>query len=344
MKEILNEILTCKSISVVGLAKNTGKTETLNYILRQLSKSGKNIAVTSIGLDGEQIDQIFGTTKPEITIYKGMIFNSVEKFFAQRNFEADVLNISRLQTSLGRVITARAIETGKIILSGAADTQRLRKIIAQNAILGADITIVDGATSRLSLASPAITDALILATGTAYSANIEQLVKKTRFVCNLINLETNILIPLNERWLSEVEITNSSKVFTLIDNELYNLQISSSLMINKISTENLEKIRQSKNLVIFGIVSDNLINFLRLNIDLQDFILIAQDFTKIFISPQNYNIFTKKGGKINVMHRPKLLAVTINPTSPEGITLHSETLQAELRKNIDAAVFDIRKI
>jgi hypothetical protein len=337
MQKIIDEILNKKSVSIVGLAKNTGKTETLNYFLQRLNQSGKTIAVTSIGLDGEQTDQIFGTKKPEITIYKGMIFNTTEKFFEQKTFNAKILNISKLKTELGRIVTAKAIETGKIILSGAVDTQTLKKIIAQNAALGADITIVDGATSRLSLASPAVTDALILATGAAFCADIEQLVKKTKFVCNLINLN-EFMCDASDK------IFNSTELFTLFNGELHNLGVKSSLMISDISTENLKKTGQSRNLFALGIVSDNLLNFLRLNIDLQNFMLVSNDFTKIFVSPQTYLNFTRKGGKIEVLHRTKLLAVTVNPVSPEGIVLNSELLQEKLRKNIDAAVFDIKKI
>ena len=324
------------------MAKNTGKTETLNYILRQLSDSGKCIAVTSIGLDGEQIDQIFGTKKPEITIYKGMIFNTVEKFYEQKSFDAEVLKISGLQTSLGRVVTAKARETGKIILSGAVDTETLKALIAQNANLGADITIVDGATSRLSLASPAVTDALILATGAAYSANIEQLVKKTKFVCGLLKIDT--VTDSTFRIAENQKAVFSLSTFDFEQKRFIDLQLQSSLMISKISADNLEIIRKNKNLFALGIVSDNLLIFLRINIDLQGFTLIANDFTKLFISPVVYNNFIKKGGKINVLHNTELLAVTVNPTSPAGILLNSEILQADLRKNIDAAVFDVRKI
>jgi len=341
MQKVLEQILTCKSVSVVGLAKNTGKTETLNYILQRLSNSGKTIAVTSIGLDGEQIDQIFGTKKPEITIYKNMIFNTVEKFFDKKTFDAEVLKISGLQTPLGRIVTAKANETGKIILSGAAHTEALKDIIAQNAELGADITIVDGATSRLSLASPAVTDALILATGAALSANIEQLVKKTKFVCSLIDLDLEVKgnKVTGERGLQKQNLsTFNFNLSTFTD-----LELPSSLMISKISAENLEKIRQNKNLFALGIVGDNLLDFLRLNVDLQGFTLVANDFTKLFVSPITYKNFIKKGGKINVLHRTKLLAVTINPTSPAGILLNSDILRTELQKNIDVPVFDVRK-
>ena len=52
-----------------------------------------------------------------------------------------------------------------------------------------DTTIVDGALSRLSLSSPAVTEAMVLATGAAVSCNIPQLVRKTKYVYDLICLE-----------------------------------------------------------------------------------------------------------------------------------------------------------
>lgn len=52
-----------------------------------------------------------------------------------------------------------------------------------------DTTIVDGALSRLSLSSPAVTEAMVLATGAALSCNIPQLVRKTKYVYDLICLD-----------------------------------------------------------------------------------------------------------------------------------------------------------
>jgi hypothetical protein len=305
-----------------------------------LNGNGKTIAVTSIGLDGEEFDQIYGTPKPQITIYEGMFFVTVEKFFAQKTFSAEILNINGLETTLGKIVTARAISTGKVILSGAADTHTLRKIIAQNAAFGADITIVDGATSRLSLASPTVTDAMILATGAAVSANIEQLTRKTAFVVSLVSLpavDENL-----QNLLSKIE----KGLWCLDKNgELYDLQISSSFLLkNAFNEQKKSVLQQSKMLFCSGAVSDNLLKFLILQNSVKDFLLIVKDFTKLFITPETYNFFTKKGGQIKVLHRTKLIAVTVNPTSPEGFVLNSEKLQDELRKKIDVAVFDVRKI
>ena len=62
----INEILKYDSLSIVGLEKNVGKTECLNYILSRLPLDAKSIAVTSIGIDGENKDQVTATKKPEI--------------------------------------------------------------------------------------------------------------------------------------------------------------------------------------------------------------------------------------------------------------------------------------
>ena len=53
-----------KSLSIVGMDKNTGKTVCLNYVLSRLKDLGVKTAVTSIGIDGERVDQVFGSHKP----------------------------------------------------------------------------------------------------------------------------------------------------------------------------------------------------------------------------------------------------------------------------------------
>ena len=48
----IEEILKYNSIAIVGLAKNAGKRNALNYILRKVKNTGKRFALTSIGIDG----------------------------------------------------------------------------------------------------------------------------------------------------------------------------------------------------------------------------------------------------------------------------------------------------
>ena len=57
---------------MVGMEKNCGKTECLNYIIRRLPLHERKVCVTSIGLDGERTDQVTRTPKPEIVLREGM--------------------------------------------------------------------------------------------------------------------------------------------------------------------------------------------------------------------------------------------------------------------------------
>ena len=72
MLPFIDEILRYDSLSIVGLEKNTGKTECLKYVLDRMPVQSKRIAVTSIGIDGETVDQVTRTQKPEIVLREGM--------------------------------------------------------------------------------------------------------------------------------------------------------------------------------------------------------------------------------------------------------------------------------
>jgi hypothetical protein len=333
----ISEILKYGSVAIAGTEKNTGKTECLNYILSRLHNSKKSVAVTSIGIDGESIDQVTGTAKPEITVFENMIFVTSEKHYFTKRMTAEILNISAERTSLGRLITARAKSTGKVILSGPANTIFLQKIIMQNADFGADITIIDGALSRMSLASPSVVQAMILATGAAYSANIRQLVQKTKFLCELISLN------LADEYLQNM-LANIDKGLYGIDENgtLHNLQMESSFISTAVKADKPELLHNCKILFIAGVVTDKMLSFLRMQDNIDGFTLIVKDFTKIFVSQEVYNSFLKKGGCIKVLHKTKLIAVTINPVSPQGYVLDTKTLQESLRDTLNFPVYDLR--
>ena len=183
---LIEGLLQVKSCSLVGLEKNTGKTVTLNYLLSHLPADHR-VAVTSIGLDGETRDQVVGTEKPEITLRRGMVFATTEKHYRQRQLVSELLDVSDIPTALGRLVTARTLIEGKVIIAGPGSTEMLRRWM-RAVEKETDLILVDGALSRMSLASPTVSEGMILATGAAYSANIDTLVRKTAYVVHLIGL------------------------------------------------------------------------------------------------------------------------------------------------------------
>lgn len=336
MSDFLKNILQYKSISIVGMEKNTGKTECLNYLLRSLKNEHKVIAITSIGIDGEGLDQVTNTHKPEIELTENMIFVTSEKHFREKKLTAEILNISEQQTSLGRLVTARVIQKGKVIISGPTTTSWLKQVVNEMNLYHVDLTLVDGALSRKSLGSPSITQSIILTTGAALSPNLSELLKKTKFTMNLINIE-QFENPLNE------ELLSIEKGIWAIDekNQLFDLKIPSTLLLNKFKDK---LFMYGSTIFVSGIITDGILDLLRVQKNIKETTLIVKDFTKIFVSPESLNAFLKKGGKIKVLLKTKLIAVCVNPTSPEGYIMDSKLLQTTLFENLGVPVYDVFKM
>ena len=330
----VNDILRHRSLSIVGLEKNTGKTVCLNYILHRLNEMGIPVGVTSIGVDGEQVDAVFATAKPEITLYEGTRFITSEQHYRKRQVVSVLEHVDSQRTSLGPLVTARVLVRGKVLLSGAATTSTLRKQMQMLDSMGCSLSIVDGALSRLSLASPTVTEAMILATGAAVSANVKQLISKTRFLYNLICLDEV------EESLRE-NLNNIESGIWAIDNEdqPHDLGLASVFLIDRMEGDLL---RFGKRLFVAGAVSDRLLK--TLSAKGSGITLIARDFTKLFLTPETYNAYVRAGNRLMVLQRSKLIAVTLNPTSPQGFLLDSKSTCDALSDALQTPVYDVMKI
>ena len=340
------ELIKYKSCSIVGLEKNTGKTECFNYVMQRLPLDKIRVAVSSIGIDGETTDQVTKTAKPEIFLREGVYFGTSEKHYLTKLLTSELLEISDENTSLGNIVIGKALTPGKLLLSGPSSTNGLRRWMNEMRKYDIDLTIIDGALSRLSLASPAVSESMILATGAAYSANINTLVQKTAFVVQMINLELtsqenyDTFIDINSGVWAIDEGTRNGEQGTGNEVNLVDLKVASSLSIN-INTEGLKK---CKTLYVSGALTDNFVNHIRQNKIFNETEIVVRDFTKIFLTPMTYNTFVNGKRKITVLQKSKLIAVCVNPTSPNGIVLDSEKLCKTLSEAINLPVYDLKKV
>lgn len=330
----VNEILKHRSLSIVGLEKNTGKTVCLNYVLKRLHELRCRTAVTSIGIDGERIDQVYGSAKPEIVLYEGMRFITSEKHYRQRELVSKVLEIDEQSTSLGRLITGEVVCEGKILLSGASTTEKLRRQIERFG-QSRDLTIVDGALSRMSLASPTVTDAMILATGAAVSPNMAQLVSKTNYVFGLINLEETE--DELKRRLSPIR----SGIWAVDgDDTPHDLGIASAFLISRSEGD---MFRFGKRIFVSGALNDVFLKHLMAQ-NRTGLEVIVRDFTKIFATPEVFRAFCKKTGCVKVLQRSNLIAICVNPVSPQGYNMNSNDMRDALSEKLQIPVFDVKNI
>lgn len=332
----VNELIQHDSVSIVGLGKNTGKTECLNYILSQLPLKRMRVGVSSAGIDGERMDQVTHTAKPEIFLEEGVLFTTSEKHYRRRRLTAELLHISNEHTSLGRLITGKVQVAGKVLLSGPPATASLKQWIHflhnQHQV---DLCIVDGALSRLSMASPAVSSSMVLTTGAAVSVNIQELVSKTAFVCELIHLEKT-------EYAHKLAQAYSQNRVQIIDREQ---QLSTTPFASAIQPNAAFKslMKNAKAVFLPGALTDNFLKSISCDANLLKTQIVVRDFTCIFASPMTLRLFLKKGGSVKVLEKSRLIALCVNPVSPGGYKLDSEQLCDELSGKIQIPVYDIVK-
>lgn len=332
----IDEILKYKSVSFVGMEKNTGKTQTLNYVLKRLGLFyEKKIGLTSIGIDGEKEDILHKTSKPEIIINPNTIFVTDRTLYRQKEVVSDILYVTQRRTALGEIVYAEAKTKGKVLLSGPSTTKWLKEVVEKLNSLGCDIVLVDGALDRRSLSSPLITDAMILSTGAVLSRS-EKIIAKKTYLLYLLTL-------LEKTELSNKLMDIDNGIYSITDNEeIIPLNIPSTLMI-----ESYKDVLFSYGYKLFisGIITDKLLLWLKMQKNVENIEIIVKDFTKIFCSKEALDGFFHKGGKLKVVYPANLIAITVNPFSPSnGYHLNSDNIIKELKKYIkDIPIYNIIK-
>lgn len=329
---MIDELLKHRSVAVVGMGKNVGKTVTLNYLLGELARRDKRVAVTSIGLDGEGLDQVTETPKPEIMLARGTVFTTAEQQYARRRLTAEILDVTGRLTSVGRPVTARVVVPGRVVITGPADTASLVRLLAAYSRLGVDISLVDGALSRVSLASPVVTEGLVLATGAAVSPNMGLVVSRTAFVCRLIDLER-----ASEQCVSAFAGRTEGICTLTADGVVHASPIRSAL------AGDIPPIDEAVVAVyVSGAVGDRFVE--RLMMQRRDIQLVVTDFTRVFVSEACFVRLRRSRVHLSVLYSARLVAVTANPWSPAGYTMPSDELTDRLARAIGRPVYDVMKM
>lgn len=307
---LIDDILKYEKVAIVGTSKNTGKTVCLNYILTHLP-SNVNVVTTSIGVDGERIDAITQTDKPEVTLHAGTVFATSERYYRQRRLVSNIFQLTNTSSSLGRLVTAQVEYRGKVQLSGPSTTVDLCKWMSSvRALSRGDLYLIDGAASRLSSASPFVTDAFILCTGAAAYHNVETLIKSTTEIVYLSQLPA--YKPIG-------------------DDRVLNI---------KSFSETLPYPQDWNTIVIDGAFVDSFAKLLIYQ-NIRNTKIVVKDFTKFFVSPQNMSYLARMGCTFYVMREAHLIAVCVNPTSPRGFKLDFNEIQSKLKFKISVPVIDL---
>lgn len=311
-----------KIISIIGMAKNAGKTEVLNSLLDEIARKDLVPAVTSIGRDGEVNDIVTNTDKPEIYIETGTLVTTLERYIVQSDVEIEILEVMPYRSSLGKFIIGRAKSSGLIQLAGPPSTTKINDVSKKMLEYGADLVVVDGALSRVSSASPSISEGTILSTGAVVSRDLKTVVKKTYHQVHLFNLPEVKKMTLRKVMSEGMK----NKNILLIDEQkkVTRLNIKTALNAHK---NVIEKMDQSMHYIVLpGSLTGKMVQKVYAA-GYKQVKYVVKDATKLFINEKDLNLFIKNGVEFYVMDGINLLAITINPYAPQGYGFDSKVFK-----------------
>jgi hypothetical protein len=327
-----------KSVAIIGMAKNAGKTVALNSIISEAVGQNLTLAITSIGRDGESIDIATNTPKPLIYIPENTLIATASTALERGDAIIEILENSGILTSMGDVIIGRAVRGGYCEIAGPSTNNGLKKIQQRFMTYNPDITIFDGALNRSSLASPTVAKACILSTGAVLSRRIEKIVEETIHRVELLSLEG--LGPRDKdiciKALEEGAVSIIDK-----DYNRNNLGVKTALSSGSIIGRNINE--HSKYVVISGALTKTAMEqMLPSLMKYKQIQIVVYDGTKIFLEPMEWKNYKRLDIKFRAIEDIKVAALTVNPYSPEGYYIESSHLMEALRlalENIE--VYDV---
>jgi hypothetical protein len=172
------------SLGVLGTAKNTGKTTTLNALLKCLSK--KLLALTSIGFDGEDLDHITGLPKPKVFVEEGSFVVTSEEAAKHSTARLHLLRRFDIRTALGSICLYRVRGSGTVVLVGpysSEDLLTIKEVLEKDMV---EVFLIDGAINRIVPFQHS--DFVILAVGASRSTNLDFLLSETRVIVKALRL------------------------------------------------------------------------------------------------------------------------------------------------------------
>ncbi|GAG84031.1 unnamed protein product, partial [marine sediment metagenome] len=174
-------------------------------------------------------------------------------------------------------------------------------------------------------------------TGASVSRNMEKVVDQTSHIYDLFSLE---IVKDNKIRKISKDILLTAQVGIINDDYSTNkLEESTALGSSKVIFDQITK--NAKYLVIKGAITDSILDEYVINKKVKDLTLITTDPTKLFISKHVFYKFIKKGGRLKVLNRINLIAITVNHTSPLGYEFESNQFMRLLQERIDVPIFNL---
>lgn len=326
-----------KRLSLIGLSKNVGKTTTSNYLLKTLVAEqlyrAEELALTSLGLDGEAIDALTGLPKPRYIPQEGLLVATTVDLLREgeaRGVEAERLLQLPGRTALGPVVIARVRHAGQLAIAGPVQLREVRFALERFSAYGARLSIIDGAINRLGAATPAVTDACVLCTGTSAGATPESVARRTADVLARLTIAVSRWSNAYRNSLPRARLlafsppdTASAAICQLDSTEP---SAEAAWIAGRMSR------RPEVVFLLHGAFTEELARALLSQLTTTPAAcaaeLIVGDGTKVFCHSAVLQQLAARGFTVRVAETIHVLALTINPYTPEYVCTSRQLLEA----------------
>lgn len=184
----MTDLFHQRVIAVVGVAKNCGKTTTLDYMLGCANQAGRTVGLVSVGIDGEASDALLGTPKPSVVVRVGQLVATTRLALDESTASVEYLEDLGFTTPFGEAVVARVLDGGTMVLAGMRHRADVERAVSAMLRAGADQVLVDGAYGRVVGAHPDLADAVVVSTGAIVAPDVDVIADRTRHLVARLSL------------------------------------------------------------------------------------------------------------------------------------------------------------
>ena len=303
---LIQQLQSVRSMSIVGMCKNAGKTTMLNWLLAH-SGRGRVLGLTSIGRDGESTDVVTGTEKPSIFVPAGTLIATAKDMLWLGDVTKEILVSTGIPTPLGEVIIMRARSDGYVQLAGPSITTQLKSVSQTFFDLGAEQSIIDGALGRKSLGARQVAEGIVLCTGASYHMRMEKVIADTVSIYRIMNLPKAQTVPAAPEGTLE------------------------------------QCLKEQGEALVTGALTDSMVlPLLRAGV-LRKNRLVVADTSKVLLSPDTLDKMQLREVRLETAEAARTLCITVNPVSAYGWKFDKDEFRARLQEAVDVPVINVKE-
>lgn len=303
---LIQQLQSVRSMSIVGMCKNAGKTTMLNWLLAH-SGRGRVLGLTSIGRDGESTDVVTGTEKPSIYVPAGTLIATAKDMLWLGDVTKEILVSTGIPTPLGEVIIMRARSDGYVQLAGPSITTQLKSVSQAFFDLGAEQSIIDGALGRKSLGARQVAEGIVLCTGASYHMRMEKVIADTVSIYRIMNLPKAQTVPAAPEGTLE------------------------------------QCLKERGEALVTGALTDSMVlPLLRAGV-LRKNRLVVADPSKVLLSPDTLDKMQLREVRLETAEAARTLCITVNPVSAYGWKFDKDEFRARLQEAVDVPVINVKE-